>query len=39
MAIERIVNTTAVDDDSTDEVEFELKLRPHDLLTTLGKSG
>jgi Holliday junction DNA helicase RuvB len=37
MAIERIVNTAAVDDDSTDEVEFELKLRPHDFANYIGQ--
>ena len=37
MAIERIVNTAVADDDSTDEVEFELKLRPHDFANYIGQ--
>lgn len=38
MAIERIMNTAvADDDDSTDEVEFELKLRPHDFANYIGQ--
>ncbi len=37
MAIERIVNSVAADDDSVDEVEFELKLRPHDFANYIGQ--
>ena len=38
MAIERIVNTVvAADDDSADEVEFELKIRPHDFANYIGQ--
>ena len=37
MAIERIVNSVAADDDSVDETEFELKLRPHDFANYIGQ--
>jgi Holliday junction DNA helicase RuvB len=38
MAIERIVNTTGPsDDDSADEIEFEIKIRPHDFANYIGQ--
>ncbi|PID30338.1 Holliday junction branch migration DNA helicase RuvB [Candidatus Saccharibacteria bacterium] len=37
MAIERIVNATAQDDDAADEQEFEVKIRPHDFENYIGQ--
>lgn len=38
MAIERIVQSTAANnDDTSDEAEFELKLRPHDFANYIGQ--